>query len=90
MRPGSDDMHLLLAFIHTHKEANMRAHLSHTLVSCLMVALTLSTGCAADQLQRFRETMDVAMETTRKAMDTVEEVAKTVQCVKDKTCQTED
>jgi hypothetical protein len=55
-----------------------------------MVALTLSTGCAADQLQRFRETMDVAMEPTRKAMDTVDEVAKTVQCVKDKTCQTED
>ena len=76
----------MLTFNHTPKEGNMRAHISHTLVTGLMVTLTLSAGCAADQLQRFRDTMEVAMDTTRKAMNTVEEVAKTVQCVKDKTC----
>lgn len=68
----------------------MRARISHKLVIGLMAALTLSAGCAADQLQRFRETMDVAMDTTRKAMNTVEEGAKMVQCLKDKTCPTKE
>jgi uncharacterized protein involved in high-affinity Fe2+ transport len=82
---ASDDIHLD-AGIHTHKEANMRGHISHTLVTGLLVALSLSAGCAAEQLERFRDTMKVAMDTTREAINTVEEVAKTVQCVKDKTC----
>jgi esterase/lipase superfamily enzyme len=51
-----------------------------------MAALTLSSGCKSDELERFRETMEVAMDTTRKSISTVEEAAKVVQCVKDKTC----
>jgi hypothetical protein len=49
--------------------------------------MTLSAGCTTDQLQRIRETIDVAdkaVDTTRKAVDTVEEGAKVIACLKDK------
>ena len=66
----------------------MRTGTSHRLLIGLLIgAMTLSAGCTTDQLQRIRETIDVAdkaVDTTRKAVDTVEEGAKVIACLKDK------
>jgi uncharacterized lipoprotein YajG len=60
----------------------MKTQHSHKMILGLIAAMTLLSGCSADQLQRIRDTMDVALDTTRKAMDTVEQGAKMVQCVR--------
>jgi prefoldin subunit 5 len=64
----------------------MKMRSLHTVTLGLTVVMALSLGCAADQLQRFQDTMEVALETTQKALDTVERGAKKVQCIKDNTC----
>jgi uncharacterized lipoprotein YajG len=68
----------------------MKTQHSHKMILGLIAAMTLLSGCSADQLQRIRDTMDVALDTTRKAMDTVEQGAKMVQCVKDNVCPTKE
>ena len=50
----------------------------------LIAVMTLSSGCAPERLQRFRETTDVALDTTKKAMETAEQGAKTAKCIKDR------
>jgi hypothetical protein len=50
----------------------------------LIAVMTLSSGCAPEQLQRFRETTDVALDTTKKAMETAEQGARTAECIKDR------
>ena len=66
----------------------MRTRTSHRLLIGLLIgAMTMSAGCSAEQLQRVRETIDVAdkaVDTTRKAVDTVEEGAKVVACLREK------
>jgi hypothetical protein len=71
--------------VHTTMEVNMRTRSSNVTLG-LVVVMALSSGCAADQLQRFRDTIDVALDTTQKTLDTVERGAKIVQCMKDNTC----
>ncbi len=68
----------------------MKTQNSHNMVLGLIATMTLLSGCSADQLQRIRDTMDVALDTTRKAMDTVEQGAKMVQCMKDNLCPTKE
>jgi hypothetical protein len=64
----------------TTRRTTMKTRTSHRLLAGLLIgAMTLSAGCTADQLQRVRETIDVAdsaVDTTRKAMNTVEDGAK--------------
>lgn len=74
----------------------MNTRTSHKLVVGLMTAMILSAGCTAEQLQRVRDTIDVAdkaietagkaVDTTRKAIDTVEEGAKVAACMKENAC----
>lgn len=61
----------------------MKSRSPHKVILGLIAVTALSSGCASEQLQRFRETMDVAFDTAKKAMDTTEQGAKTVECVKD-------
>jgi hypothetical protein len=53
----------------------------------LIAAMVLTSGCAQDQLQRFKETMNVALETTRKAVDTARQAAEMAECMKENSCQ---
>jgi hypothetical protein len=61
----------------------MRSRSPHKVILGLIAVMTLSSGCATEELQRFRETMDVAFDTAKKAMDASEQGAKTANCIKD-------
>jgi hypothetical protein len=52
-----------------------------------MAAMVLTSGCAQEQLQRFKETMNVVVETTRKAVDTARQAAEMAECMKENSCQ---
>lgn len=71
--------------VHITMEVNMRTRSSNVPLG-LIVVMALSSGCAADQLQRFRDTIEVALDTTHRTLDIMERGAKTVQCMKDNTC----
>jgi hypothetical protein len=43
----------------------------------LLAVMTLSSSCASEELQRFRERMDVAFDTAKKTMETAEQGTKT-------------
>jgi hypothetical protein len=57
-----------------------------TLMS-LIAVMTLSSGCASDDLQRFRETMVVSLETAQKTMNSMRQGAELAECMKKNSCQ---
>jgi hypothetical protein len=57
-----------------------------TLMS-LIAAMALSSGCASDDLQRFRETMTVSLETAQKTMNSMRQGAELAECMKESSCQ---
>ena len=61
----------------------MRSRSPHKMILGFIAVMILSSSCATEQLQRFRETMDVAFDTAKKAMDSTEQGAKTAECIKD-------
>jgi hypothetical protein len=61
----------------------MRLRNPHKMILGLIAVMTLSSSCATEELQRFRETVDVAFDTAKKAMDASEQGARTVECIKD-------
>ena len=64
----------------------MRSRSPHKVILglSLIAVMTLSSSCATEELQRFRETMDVAFDTAKKGMETAEQGAKTAECIKDR------
>ena len=60
----------------------MRSRSPHKVILGLIAVMTLSSSCATEELQRFRETVDVTFDTAKKAMGTAEQGAKTAECIK--------
>ena len=66
----------------------MRSRSPHKVILglSLIAVMTLSSSCATEELERYRETMKAVnetLDTANKGMETAERGAKTVKCIRD-------
>ena len=60
----------------------MKSRSPHMVILGIIAVMTLSSSCATEEFQRFREKVDGAFDTANKGMETVQQGAKTAECIK--------